>query len=176
MKKLPVFASISEVFHGVFAHFFQLVRVAWLPLIALIVVSAWGSWWVAQNFLVDPVLSGNALESVPRGSAEAKALQEAQAAAFMKIAPKFYGLIFLQYLIVSIIAVGFHRFVLLGERVHGIAGTGFAFGRKELLYIWSLIKMALVAILLMIPAFILIVLVAMRELRTAQVWLEARPR
>ena len=61
----------------------------------------------------------------------------------MEVMPTLYGMSFFKYLVLTVVAVGFHRFVLLGERHHGVGGTGFEFGRSEWLYIWSGIKIGL---------------------------------
>ncbi len=159
MRKLPVFKSAKEVYAGVFTHFFDLVRVAWLPLVIWLFVSAWANWWMMHHFMLNPTFGAATVGTISQGQPDAKAIQHAQAAAFMKMMPVIYGFMFLQYFVLSIIAIGFHRFVLLGERVHGLAGTGLAFGRNELLYIWSLIKIGLVGILALIPVMAVVAIV-----------------
>jgi len=150
MRKLPVFQSVSEVYSGVFRHYFDLVRVAWLPLLIWAVVSFLAGWWLLQHMVQNPAFL------------DAAADQKAKAAAFFEVMPLIYGVTFFKYLILAIVAVGFHRFVLLGERRHGAAGTGFEFGRSEWLYIWSGIKIALlfVAVISVVAAVGTIIFIA----------------
>lgn len=143
MRKLPVFRSFGEVYAGVFTHFFELARAAWLPLALWVAVGLLAGWWM--NHAMFAVLSDPTMTP--------EEMSKAQTAAFMKIMPQFYGLIFLQFLLLPIAAVDFHRFVLLGERRRGVAGSGFDLGRKEWLYIWSSIKLFLLFVLLMLPVF-----------------------
>lgn len=134
MRKLPVFQSVAEVYSGVFRHYIDLLRVAWLPLLIWAVVGFVAGWWLLQHMVQNPAFL------------DAAADQKAKDAAFLEVMPWIYGVAIFKYLILAIVAVGFHRFVLLGERRHGAAGTGFEFGRSEWLYIWSGIKIALLFI------------------------------
>ena len=140
MGKLPVFRSVGEVYSGVFRHFIDLIRVAWLPLLVWAVVSIVGGWWFLQHMVQNAAFFDDA------------ASQQSRTEAFMEVMPALYGMAFFKYLVLTIVAVGFHRFVLLGERHHGVGGTGFEFGRREWLYLWSTLKIALlfVAILALI--------------------------
>ena len=131
MRKLPVFQSVAEVYSGVFRHYIDLLRVAWLPLLIWAVVGFLAGWWLLQHMVQNPAFL------------DAAADRKAKAAAFFEVMPWIYGVAIFKYLVLAIVAVGFHRFVLLGERRHGAAGTGFEFGRSEWLYIWSGIKIAL---------------------------------
>ncbi len=142
MKKLPVIQSFKEVYAGVFTHFLELLRVAWLPLVAWLVISAIANRWMLGHL---PIYSPEEIKALSAGGENARAIEAVHASEFMKVMPWVYGLMFVQYFFLSIAAVGFHRFVLLGERFHGWAGTGFVFGRNEFLYVWSLIKIALIA-------------------------------
>ncbi|MFZ3034948.1 MAG: hypothetical protein WA138_13155 [Parvibaculum sp.] len=131
MRKLAVFRSVGEVYSGVFRHFIDLIRVAWLPLLVWAVVSIVGGWWFLQHMVENAAFLDDA------------ASQQARMEAFMEVMPTLYGMSFFKYLVLTVVAVGFHRFVLLGERHHGVGGTGFEFGRSEWLYIWSGIKIGL---------------------------------
>jgi hypothetical protein len=159
MRKLPVFRSFGEVYAGVFTHFFELARAAWLPLALWVAIGLLAGWWMSHAMfaaLGDPTMTP-------------EEMSKAQAAAFLKIMPQFYGLTVLQFLLLPIAAVDFHRFVLLGERRRGVGGSGFDFGRKEWLYIWSSIKLFLLFVLLMLPVFgVLMVVGAGASILTGQ--------
>lgn len=145
MRKLPVFQSFKEVYSGVFAHFFELLRVAWLPLAISLLISALASWWLLQYLQAVPVLTASEMGGLSQE--DAKAVQAAQMVAFLKMMPWVSASLFLQFIVMSAVAVGFHRFVLLGERHRGWGGTGFGFGRNELVYIWSMIKIGFVGLI-----------------------------
>ncbi|HEX7776363.1 MAG TPA: hypothetical protein VF449_07525 [Parvibaculum sp.] len=135
MKKLPIIRSFHEVYAGVFTHFWDLVRVAWLPLIFLI------SSRIAMALWIAPAL--NRLSSYSSTEAKQAVATQIGGAAF------FVGLSLL--LCTPMMAVGFHRFVLLGEKARGLLRTGFGIGRRELLYLWASL---LVGIALMMPVII----------------------
>ena len=152
MRKLPVFRSVGEVFSGVFAHFFQLLRMAWLPIVIWLVISGVSNIWISS---ADMPFTPEELEAMMAGNADPTVAETARAR-MQALMPYVYGLIFVEYCFLSIIAVGFHRFVLLGETGRGWGGSGLSVGRPELLYIWSIIKLGLLYVL----ALIVIALVA----------------
>jgi hypothetical protein len=120
MRKLPVFKSAKEVYAGVFSHFMDLAAASWLPLAVIVGAATALQLWVVPTTHV--VMT-----------------QEENKAFLRDLAPAFAVYMIFLMPLVAIVAVNFHRFVLLGERGRG-AGTGFEFGRKELLYLWSLVK------------------------------------
>ncbi|MCE9651059.1 MAG: hypothetical protein K8R18_15680 [Parvibaculum sp.] len=114
MKKLPVLRSAKEVYAGVFSHFRELLRIAWLPILLVIVARAVLIVWI------DPELEKKHVQS----SVEA-------------LAPAILFVFLALYLGTAMMAVGFHRFVLLGEKRRGIFGSGLSFARKDILYVWA---------------------------------------
>lgn len=142
MRKLPVFASFKEVYAGVFSHFIELVRVAWLPLTIWVGLSLLGNWWVLAN---SPMYDPDTLRAMSEGKLSEEKFAELYAAQ-KGMMVGLYSLMFVEYFFLSIAAVGFHRFVLLGEGVRGQGGL--VIGRAELLYVWSLIKIGLLFFLL----------------------------
>ncbi|MDO8289467.1 MAG: hypothetical protein Q7T44_09645 [Parvibaculum sp.] len=130
MKKLPVLKSAREVYAGVATHFLELCRLTWLPL--LIVIS----------FQIFSVWADTGTE--PLGEYSDRRIAQLT----NHYGPTLAVLVLLVALCAPIMAVGFHRFVLLGEKRRGLFGSGFRFGRPELAYLWAGI---LVGIALSIP-------------------------
>ena len=158
MKKFPVMASVAEVFAGVFHHFAELVRVAWLPLILWLVISYLGNWIYLQKEVHDPAFLLSITSEAGKSADEIKAIQAAKDTVDRHVMPVTGIWLFVEYLTASVVAVVFHRFVLLGNRNQGIAGTGFSYGRPELLYFWTFAKIGIVAFVGCMVALVIVAL------------------
>ena len=110
-RKLPVIETVSEVLRGSFAHFVDLVRAAWFPLV---------------------LLSGLELGVVPWDSNERGASVGGLTGVSMLWGGVSVSLI-CQALLYVMIAVVWHRRVLLGESPSG--SIYFKFGRREILFV-----------------------------------------
>ncbi|HUD50501.1 hypothetical protein [Parvibaculum sp.] len=142
-RKLPVFSAAREVYAGVIRHFWDLLRAAWIPVLLVVAVRSYAEFRFAQ--FAPP----SGLDSTP---------DEVMRAYFMTILPTFLEIGIFLWVGWAMMAVAFHRFVLIGEKTRGLGGTGLIFGRKELLYFWSALKIfviwALSAPVLSIPILV----------------------
>ncbi|WP_421861969.1 hypothetical protein [Parvibaculum sp.] len=143
MRKLPVFRSVSEVFSGVTRHYFELIGVAALPLLAMLTVMVIGGALLWQSDLAHWYMemlrqpAGSTAQTVPPVSGASGLLIVILVIAVM--------------LLFAACAVRWHRFVLLGERP-GASGAPLAIWRGEDgRYVITILKLSLVMIFAMIP-------------------------
>lgn len=123
-RKLPVIETVSEVLRGSFAHFVELVRAAWFPLI---------------------LLSALELGVVPWGTNE-----RGTSVGGLTGISMFWGIgwvsLICQALLYVMIAVVWHRRVLLGESPSG--SFYFKFGRREMLFAFYALLIGLFAVVI----------------------------
>lgn len=150
MRKLPVIRSIQEVYSGVFSHFFQLLRMAWLPLAIWLGLSLVGSFWFGGGSYTPEELA-----ALMAGEIDPAVIERVQTETNAMV-PYLLALTIIQYMILSVAAVGFHRFVLLGEAERGWIGSGLTFGRSEFLYIWSIVKIGIIYALVLVGVSLLV--------------------
>ena len=132
MRKLDVVATVMEAYRGAYSHFFDLVRLVWLPVLIYIVANiAQQEFMQAQMAALDP-----------------------NADPMLAMAQTFTWPVVLLMLVAlftwPMIAVAWHRFVLLGDR--GQSAVNFHFGRREAVFLLTSIFIAL----LNLPSLILI--------------------
>lgn len=132
MRKLDVVATVLEAYRGAYAHFFDLVRLVWLPVLVYIVAN------IAQQEFMQAQMEGLDPNADP----------------MMAMAQTFTWPVVLLMLVAlftwPMIAVAWHRFVLLGDRGQG--PVNFHFGRREAIFLLTSIFVALFTL----PSLILI--------------------
>ncbi|MBL4836009.1 MAG: hypothetical protein JKY34_00405 [Kordiimonadaceae bacterium] len=128
-RKLPVMATVSEVLGGSFLHFFNLISIAWFPLILLFGVSL-GAVYVTPT-MVDPA-----------------ALNPSDMGEFLGIALVAQ---IVQAFLYTMIAVVWHRRVLLGENPTG--PIYLKFGKREIFFILYLLLIGVFAFVIVGGAF-----------------------
>lgn len=132
MRKLDVVATVMEAYRGAYSHFFDLVRLVWLPVLIYIVAN------IAQQEFVQAQMEGLDPNADP----------------ILAMAQTFTWPVVLLMLVAlftwPMIAVAWHRFVLLGDRGQG--AVNFHFGRREAIFLLTSIFIGL----LMLPSLIVI--------------------
>ena len=118
-RKLPVVATVSEVFGGSFLHFFNLLSIAWFPLALLL----------AMNIGVILLLP--------------TATDPSNAGAF---AGSIFAFQIASIFLYAMVAVVWHRRVLLGENPSG--PIYFKIGKREIFFILYLLLITLFAVLI----------------------------
>ena len=124
-KKLPVFATVGEAFSGAWTHFGDLIRIAWLPVLLYIAISAIYQIYFLPMAMVEP----ENMEEVMRQ------MENMSAHGALPII-----LVIASLLLYPMIAVAWHRFVLLGERPNGAV---LRFGRRELTFVGAILAIYL---------------------------------
>lgn len=130
-RKLPVMATVSEVLGGSFLHFFNLISIAWFPLILLFGVS------LGAVYLTPTMVDPTALNPSDMG--------------------EFLGVVLVaqifQAFLYAMIAVVWHRRVLLGESPSG--SIYLKFGKREIFFILYLLLIGVFAFAIVGGAFAL---------------------
>ncbi|MBX3505920.1 MAG: hypothetical protein KF895_10615 [Parvibaculum sp.] len=140
MRKLPVFRSVGEVFAGVTRHFFELLRIALVPVALSFGVFAAAAFWVDDPELVRWTLSIELPEETGLDETDALAEEDKRSRAIM------FGLAVLaSYLIYVPAIVSWHRFVLYGEKTSSLLRW------EDMRYVISVIKIALAFLFFLIP-------------------------
>ncbi|MGV8996891.1 MAG: hypothetical protein ACOH12_08100 [Parvibaculaceae bacterium] len=139
MNTLPVFKSVCEVYRGVFAHFFGLLRAAWLPLLAYIVLTylievSIFHYWNTHYY--------DQFSEAARGLSRVDYAEKFRQA-YLPFRVVSYLLILFKWIVAGFAAIAFHRFVLLGEHKRGWLNTGLTIDKEELQYAWSTVKIGL---------------------------------
>lgn len=156
----PIWKSTVEVYRGVFMNFFGLLRAAWLPLLAFVLLSsledlAWLWWLKPQLFAVTTAMGDD------------RSLEMLKSAAF-----QFLGVSYLFRLLLFVplayCAIAFHRFVLLGERKHGWKNSGVEYGAREVQFAISSVKVLALTWLPYVVVLWLIVAVGDRNFLASQ--------
>jgi hypothetical protein len=120
MRKLPVWQTFSNAISFVAGNYFTLLRLTWLPILAL----------SAVTLLVMPYFTEEMLRTVgPDRHDPTMILRNIDKVLFIQLA---IGL--LQAIVVAAVAVAMHRVILFGDRREG-QYFSFAFGWTELLYV-----------------------------------------
>ncbi|WP_420561442.1 hypothetical protein [Tepidicaulis sp.] len=131
MRKLDVVGTVMEAYRGAYSHFLDLVKLVWLPVVIYIVAN------IAQQ------------EFLQRRLEE---LQQQEQGSLINVTEAFSLPIVLLMLVGlftwPMIAVAWHRFVLLGDR--GSGAVNFHFGRREAVFLLASIFLVLLAL----PAFL----------------------
>ncbi|MBX3446850.1 MAG: hypothetical protein KF765_08845 [Parvibaculaceae bacterium] len=140
MRKLPVFRSVGEVFAGVTRHFFELLRIALVPVALSFGVFAAAAFWVDDPELVRWTLSIELPEETGLYETDALAEEDKRSRAIM------FGLAVLaSYLIYVPAIVSWHRFVLYGEKTSSLLRW------EDMRYVISVIKIALAFLFFLVP-------------------------
>lgn len=123
-KPFPVFALVGAVCRFVYDHVFDFIKIAWLPLLILVILNS----EVLRSYLFHTfVMTGDTPAERPTiGVGTLKHIQT------------FVILGFIQFVFIAMVQVAFLRYVLLSERRFGWAQTGLAFGPIERRYFWWL--------------------------------------
>lgn len=138
MRKLPVFRSVGEVFAGVTSHYFQLVFVAWPALVLLFLCV------VAGYRLLDAAGIGAVVELAQRNPSQEE-LAAVYAAVFGALPLlETVGVWLLFVLGSAVMAVRWHRFVLLGESRPVLLRA------EDIRYIWTTLKISVVLMVIAI--------------------------
>lgn len=120
MRKLPIFQTFSNALSFVAGNYFTLLRLTWLPFLALLTVT----------LLVTPYFAEEMLKTIgPDRHDPSFILRNIDKFLFVELA---LGL--LQAIVVAAVAVAIHRVILFGDRREG-QYFSFAFGWTELLYV-----------------------------------------
>lgn len=120
MRKLPVFQTFSNAVGFVAGNYFTLLRLTWLPFLALLAVTLFVTPYFTEEML--KTIGSNRHDLSPIWRNIDKLL-------FLQIS---LGL--LQAIVVAAVAVAIHRVILFGDRREG-QYFSFAFGWTELLYV-----------------------------------------
>jgi hypothetical protein len=149
MKKLPVFASVGEVFSGVTRHYFQLLFVSWPSMLVIVALGGFiGAMYSKAGYVAALTADG--------GKPDLDAVIAAQARLYSGSAGLLLaGAFLLLVLASSVAAVRWHRLVLLGEGAGSPVHVRFL-RAEDWRYIWTYIKVALIfAVLLLIVAIVI---------------------
>jgi hypothetical protein len=142
MRKLPVWQTFSNAIGFVAGNYFTLLRLTWLPFLALFGVTV----------LVTPYFTEEMLRTVgPDRHDPMMILRNIDKFLFIQIAIGF-----LQAIVVAAVAVAMHRVILFGDRREG-QYFSFAFGWTELLYVIMGALSVLGALALMAIVFVPVV-------------------
>lgn len=153
MRKLPVFASISEVLSGVSRHYFQLLIAAWPAVLLLAAIGGILAWLV-------PFAEGLGVTFAGNEQADKEALKVVLTS--WSIMAACFGILILFFVASAIAAVRWHRLVLFGEGAGGHLGQVRPIRSEDGRYIWTMIKIWLIVggafvamvLIVMLPSFL----------------------
>jgi len=143
VRKLPVFRSTAEVFAGVTRHFFELLRLALVP-----IVLSFGIFFAAAVWMNDPELVQWAFVSelpVEAEPSDTPATTDEEPSRVL-----FYLAVLVSYLVYVPAVVRWHRFVLFGE-----GSASHMLRWEDTRYLIVAVKLAIAFMFFLIPAAIL---------------------
>jgi hypothetical protein len=142
VRKLPVFRSTVEVFAGVTRHFFELLRIALVPVVLSFGIFAAAALWVDDPALVQWMVA----VEMPLESEQPDSVADEEE----RSRSLLFGLAVLaSYLIYVPAIVSWHRFVLFGEKSPLLVPRS-----EDMRYVIAVLKLALAALFFLIPAVI----------------------